>query len=78
MSFVSKGVFHETFIKNGEVVNDVEMNSFQQGDNKRNQYLIKGRKNNVPFLITNIKGIKSKRRNVRHSKKRRTKNLRRK
>lgn len=69
MALVSKGVFHETIIQNGQVVKDIAVNSFQERKKNKTKYLIEGRNNNVPFIITNMrKGVMGKSR----SKKSRT------
>lgn len=61
MSLVSKGAFHETIIENGQVVKDIAVNSFQERKKNKTRYLIEGRNNNVPFIITNMqKGIMGK------------------
>ena len=70
MSLVSKGAFHETIIENGQVVKDIAVNSFQERKKNKTRYLIEGRNNNVPFIITNMrKGIsrrvKKSRKNIK-------------
>ena len=76
MSLVAKGAFHETIIENGQVVKDIAVNSFQERKKNKTRYLIEGRNNNVPFIITNMrKGIsriiKKSRKNRKSVKKRR-------
>ena len=76
MSLVSKGAFHETIIENGQVIKDIAVNSFQERKKNKTRYLIEGRNNNVPFIITNMrKGIsrrvKKSRKNRKSVKKRR-------
>lgn len=69
MSLVSKGAFHETIIENGQIVKDIAVNSFQERKKNKTRYLIEGRNNNVPFIITNMrKGIS---RRVKKSRKNR-------
>jgi len=74
MSLVSKGAFHETIIENGQVVKDIAVNSFQERKKNKTRYLIEGRNNNVPFIITNMrKGFMGKSRSKKGRKNKRGK-----
>lgn len=77
MNLVSKGAFHETIIQNGQVVKDIAVNSFQERKKNKTKYLIEGRNNNVPFIITNMrKGLMGKSRSKKSRKSKRGKSKR--
>jgi hypothetical protein len=54
MSYISQGSVREVVIQNGRVIRDLEADSFSQKDKKHTDFLIKGRDNNTPFVITNM------------------------
>ena len=54
MSYISQGSVREVVIQNGRVIRDLEADSFAQKDKKHTDFLIKGRDNNTPFVITNM------------------------
>ena len=57
MSYISQGSVREVVIQNGRVIRDLEADSFSQKDKKHTDFLIKGRDNNTPFVITNMKNL---------------------
>ena len=54
MPYISQGSVREVVIQNGRVIRDLEADSFSQKDKKHTDFLIKGRDNNTPFVITNM------------------------
>jgi len=57
MSYISQGSVREVVVQNGRVIRDMEADSFAQKDKKHTDFLIKGRDNNTPFIITNMKNL---------------------
>jgi len=44
----------EKEIRNGRIVKDIQVQSYNQRDQDHNNYLIKGKINRTPFLMTNM------------------------
>jgi hypothetical protein len=44
----------ETEIRNGRVIKDIQVQSYNKRDPDHNDYLIKGKINRTPFIITNM------------------------
>jgi len=57
MSYISRGSIHETIMKDGKVVRDMVANTYSEKDKTQNNFIVQGRENNTPFLITNMKGL---------------------
>lgn len=55
MPYFSRGSLRETVVQNGRIIRDVGADSYIQGDEKNNDFLIKGHNNDTPFIITNMK-----------------------
>ncbi len=72
MSLFSTGFFQEKVVKNGKVVTDINMNSVVKRDNNRTKYIVQGKKNNKPFIITNMTRVQSKKTRKSKTAKRKT------
>jgi hypothetical protein len=44
----------EKEIRNGRIVKDIQVQSYNQRDQDHNNYFIKGKVNRTPFIITNM------------------------